>query len=293
MRRFRRRNRSASATNRGQAALIGLVLLIGMVATVSVGIFLIAGDTVEQTEQEAETERVEGAFVELSQMMRSVASSSDTSSQVDLDLSDSGAVVMKNTSTMSIEYGDDDPTDVDFGTIEYEGDDGTRIAYQGGAVFKETGNETQIVSAPPVSYVDDDGSETLSFPILEPTEEGSISSGEISATKEDNATVEFSETIDDGEVTINITGPYYRGWEEHFERQAGEDAIDSIDAAGDVTRGDLQPTVWLRSGRDVIGGLIAGVYAGLRARRADRSYRRNPNGVSTRHDRAVQRYDRR
>jgi len=68
---------------------------------------------------------------------------------------------------------------------------------------------------------------------------------------------------------------------------------DSIDAAGDVTRGDLQPTVWLRSGRDVIGGLIAGVYAGLRARRADRSYRRNPNGVSTRHDRAVQRYDRR
>lgn len=68
---------------------------------------------------------------------------------------------------------------------------------------------------------------------------------------------------------------------------------DSIDAAGDVTRGDLQPTVWLRSGRDVIGGLLAGVYAGLRARRADRSYRRNPNGISSRHDRVVQRYDRR
>ena len=68
---------------------------------------------------------------------------------------------------------------------------------------------------------------------------------------------------------------------------------DSIDAAGDVTRGDLQPTVWLRTGRDVTGGLVAGVYAGLRARRADRSYRRNPNGSSSRHDRAVQRYDRR
>jgi glycosyltransferase involved in cell wall biosynthesis len=68
---------------------------------------------------------------------------------------------------------------------------------------------------------------------------------------------------------------------------------DSIDAAGDVTRGDLQPTVWLRSGQDVIGGLLSGGYAGLRARRADRTSRRNPNGVSTRHDRAVRRYDRR
>jgi len=226
---FRRGEREPRVTGRGQAALIGLVLLIGMVATVSVGILLVAGDTLERTEQQAETERVEGAFTELSQMMRGVASSSDTSSQVDLDLSDRGAVVMKNTSTMTIEYGNEPPTKIDFGTIEYEGDDGTRIAYQGGGVFSETGNETRIVSAPPISYLDDDDSETLSFPIIEPTEEGSISSGDISATKVDNASVEFSETIEREEVTIEIQGPYYRGWETYFERQAGEGAIDSID----------------------------------------------------------------
>lgn len=66
---------------------------------------------------------------------------------------------------------------------------------------------------------------------------------------------------------------------------------DSITAAREVTRGDLRPTVWLRSGQEVIAGITSGVYAGLRARRADRSARRNPHGVSTRHDRAVERYD--
>lgn len=214
-------------SDRGQAALIGVVLLFGTVAAISFGIFVIGGEALEETEQQAETERVKQAFVELSRTMNSASSSDDTTYSLDLDLSDSGAVVLKNTSTMTIEHGNQ-TEEIDFGTIEYEGDDGTRIAYQGGGVFSETGNQTRVVSAPPVSYVNDQDSETLSFPIIEPTEEGSISSGKISASKA-GTDLKFSEVVENSEVTLEIQGPYYRGWEMYFERQAGESAIDSID----------------------------------------------------------------
>jgi glycosyltransferase involved in cell wall biosynthesis len=62
-------------------------------------------------------------------------------------------------------------------------------------------------------------------------------------------------------------------------------------AARDVTRGTVTPTTWLAHGREVVMGITKGFVAGLRARRADETPRRNPHGVSTRHDRAVQRYD--
>ena len=66
---------------------------------------------------------------------------------------------------------------------------------------------------------------------------------------------------------------------------------DSLGAARNVTRGTVTPTTWLGSGREVLSGIAAGLSAGLRARRADDTPRRNPNGVSSRHDRAVRRYD--
>jgi len=66
---------------------------------------------------------------------------------------------------------------------------------------------------------------------------------------------------------------------------------DALSAAREVTRGDVTPTTWFGTGRRVVSGISGGVKAGLRARRDDETPRRNPNGVSTRHDRAVRRYD--
>jgi GT2 family glycosyltransferase len=68
------------------------------------------------------------------------------------------------------------------------------------------------------------------------------------------------------------------------------------DAAGalrDVARGEAKPTAWFGNGRDVLVGNTVGYADGLRARYADRTPRRNPNGWSSRADRAVAVYDRR
>ncbi|WP_434522699.1 glycosyltransferase family 2 protein [Halorubrum sp. AS12] len=68
---------------------------------------------------------------------------------------------------------------------------------------------------------------------------------------------------------------------------------DAIGAAEDVVRGESTPTRWAATGRDVLLGLTGGTSDGLVARRRDRSPARNPNGISTRADRAVAKYDRR
>ncbi|AZH24933.1 glycosyltransferase family 2 protein [Haloplanus aerogenes] len=66
---------------------------------------------------------------------------------------------------------------------------------------------------------------------------------------------------------------------------------DALVAAGDVLRGDLQPTEWLATGRAVVTGVARGAADGLVARLRDRSPVRNPHGISDRSDRAVARYD--
>jgi len=58
-----------------------------------------------------------------------------------------------------------------------------------------------------------------------------------------------------------------------------------------LAAGEATPTGWLSDGTDVVRNVTRGLWDGVRARYNDRSPRRNPNGLSQRHDRAVQVYD--
>lgn len=66
-----------------------------------------------------------------------------------------------------------------------------------------------------------------------------------------------------------------------------------ITSARAVASGDGTPTDWAGNGTTVVTNLFVGFRDGIRARYADRATRRNPHGLSARHDRAVQLYDRR
>jgi len=66
---------------------------------------------------------------------------------------------------------------------------------------------------------------------------------------------------------------------------------DALTAAGDVVRGDLNPTEWFGTGQAVVEGIARGAADGVVARVKDRSPTRNPHGISDRSDRAVARYD--
>lgn len=217
---------SERCSSRGQSATLGLVLLIGIVAAGSLTILTIGGQMIGDSEQQAEQERIEQAFGELSKAMATTSTAGDSTEVVDFEAGKHGAIVMTNTSRMTIEYGGQSE-DIYFGTIEYEDGD-TRIAYQAGGVFRETGNETRIVSSPQIHYDGQTGSETLSFPIIEAVDDMQLNSGEVSISKNSTEVI-HSEVVEREFVTIEIEGPYYRGWEQYFEYQAGEGAIDDVD----------------------------------------------------------------
>jgi glycosyltransferase involved in cell wall biosynthesis len=68
---------------------------------------------------------------------------------------------------------------------------------------------------------------------------------------------------------------------------------DAWSALREVAGGDGRPSEWLGNGRDVTLGTGRGVLDGIRTRYRDRDPRRNPNGLSSRTDRAVAVFDRR
>jgi len=66
---------------------------------------------------------------------------------------------------------------------------------------------------------------------------------------------------------------------------------DALTSARHVLAGDVAPSSWLRNGRDVVTNMGIGYKDGLLARARDRTPTRNPRGLSTRANRAVERYD--
>jgi len=74
-------------------------------------------------------------------------------------------------------------------------------------------------------------------------------------------------------------------------RVLGTARRDGQDELSGVRTGAVPLTSWLGDGVEVAGGGLRGTADGLRARLRDRRPARNPNGVSARDDRVVQRYD--
>lgn len=76
-----------------------------------------------------------------------------------------------------------------------------------------------------------------------------------------------------------------------FRRTGSHAVADALAAGKGVARGDVVPSRWVGNGRDVLAGGAVGAKDGLQARFSDRSPMRNPHGLSSRSDRAVERYD--
>ncbi len=76
-------------------------------------------------------------------------------------------------------------------------------------------------------------------------------------------------------------------------RTLGSAVRDGVVGIRGIFAGNATPTEWISDGLDVVSHAGGGFRDGIRARYVDRSARRNPHGVSVRHDRAVRMYDRR
>ncbi|QCS41679.1 hypothetical protein [Natrinema versiforme] len=208
--------------------MLALILLIGMVAVGSIGVLLVGTEAMASAEHQSEQERIEQAFVELSTSISSSTVSGDTSQSMELHAGERGAIAHHGSATYEIwteSYSSENETPVangSIGTVEYEGTDGTTIAYEGGGVFHETGSQTRVLSAPPIDYNHE--TSTLSFPVFGLTENKSIDSGDIRVRQTD-ANRSPKSYIEDDHVFIEIESEYCRGWEQYFVDQAGDTTL--------------------------------------------------------------------
>lgn len=254
--------REGDTGERGQSPLIGIVLMIGMVAAVSVSLFLVSGNLVTDMEQQSEQERVEQSFVKLSQEMATVSTSGDVQRSMTFDAGKKGAVVKTNTAYFNIS-GNNVSESIRVGTIEYVGDDGTKIAFQGGGVFRNTGEKTQVVSEPPLEY--DHDTHTFSFPILNLEDDAELSSGEISFKHKNSTPYRDSPYVNQSAITVNITSKYCVGWQRYFRGQTNDSKGQAIRET--CSEGD-DDTLRVRLGRVTLAegtfeeGIVAGSVSG-------------------------------
>jgi len=110
------------------------------------------------------------------------------------------------------------------------------------------------------------------------------------------------ESTDDGEGVDRDWGVKYHALSYRLVKNYGprltvfrrtlQDAVDDVTSvARKLVAGDAQPSSWINSGKHVLRNIATGTRDGVRARVEDRTDARNPAGLSSRADRAVERYD--
>ncbi len=159
---------SGTDRHRGQAHVLGLVLLIGAVAVASVGIIMLGSSGLETQQTTIEAEYAEQSLLEFAHSAETTATTGHGPSDVSFGPFDHGHVAMRDdagrvTITRVNSSGSDEVLyDEPLGTLAY-GNEDTEIAYQGGGVWRTDGAGAVMVSAPGIEYRDG----TLTFPLVQ------------------------------------------------------------------------------------------------------------------------------
>ncbi|WP_255168077.1 DUF7289 family protein [Natrononativus amylolyticus] len=213
--------------SRGQSAVLGIVLLIGIVAIGSIGLLVVAGEATSEIQHQSENDRVEQAFVELSTTLTTASSNDDVTHEIDLAAGESGAIAKEDTGWIRIESEGIEDINHTIGTIEYEGHDGTKIAYEAGGVFRETGDETRVVSGPPIHY--ESTTQTFTMPVTTVTGDERLGSGDVTISKYETNVHSEARIVEDESVNVVIKSEYWRGWKNYFQNQAGDTSVRGVE----------------------------------------------------------------
>lgn len=212
-----------SDAERGLSPVIAFVLLTGIVAVASIGLFVAGGALVDEEADDAEDRRAEHSMVQLGKTIDTVGVGSDSTRRVNLAIpSESDGVVREeDTGRIVVTRYNGTETEVvnrSMGSVVYENGE-TSYAYEAGAVWRGSGRRTRMVSAPELTYHE----ETLTLPIPDTSGDTRISSGAVTVRKNRTvAPLNDVEAVRGELITVKITSPYYRGWAEFFRQRVDD-----------------------------------------------------------------------
>ena len=234
-----------SGGERAQSEVLGTVLLLGLTVAVVGTTVALGGAALDDSQQRADLQRVEGAMTQVDSKASLVAHGGSPSQRVTMGLGrgaefrvDEDAGWMRIEVTTSENPNATNRT-VSLGAVVYERGDET-VAYQGGGVWRSRGESSEMVSPPEFHYRGGGGTETLTLPLVR-IENGSESLGDEVRITETTSRPERvfpspngSNPLLGGNVTITVESDYADAWGQFFETRTSATVTDVSDRRVEV-----------------------------------------------------------
>ena len=218
--------------SRAQGDVISVVLLLVITISGATTVVAFGGDAIGGIQQSATTGAAEQSMTQFdskaslvahgdsdSQRVR-LAGGTDATRRIDADAGWMNISVY-NASTGAFEY---EITNTTLGAVVYRDGD-TAVAYQGGGVWRRTGNGSSMVSPPEFHY----RGTTLTLPLVavggDERLDGEVivrRSGDPSAVYPDEGSGRAN-PLDEGVVVITVGSEYYDAWGRFFEQRTSGD----------------------------------------------------------------------
>jgi len=218
---------SGDESDRGQMAVLGFILLVGIVGIASIGLLVVGSDSVDQSNERITEEIVKQAFVQLKTDANTIARSRSNIRTTNFDFlrETDSAVRKENTGRMVIRQqlrsgGTKEIVNRSIGAIIYDGEAG-HFAFQAGGVWQGTLNESRLVSTPSFSFAlsKDGSSPTLTVPLIEMSGATRLTTREVRLKKNKTLSpVNEERIVDGGPVTVRVQSKYYVAWAEYFRQ---------------------------------------------------------------------------
>lgn len=236
--------------DRALSPVLGLVLLIGITAIASVSIFVAGATLTDSLQAASEDQQVERSVTEFAATAEAIANGEAIQGSYSINgANENDEVVDPDAGHIElwIENGTSrqDLLDDSLGEVRYEMQNGNRIAYQGGGVWRSDGDgNARIVRSPSFHYRNDnDPTVTFEHITVEEVTGSSIAS---EGTMTARTTIDHypkpgdPNPIDNGALYAEIESDYCDGWEQFFRRNTDSAVEEGCSGTSQTTDGEVR-----------------------------------------------------
>lgn len=240
-----------SADRRGVTPVVGFVLLMGLVAVVVLGVFLVGTSLTGATQQTVEDRQASNSMSELATEIDRLATGDVDTGTFHIDGSD-GSVTDVDPAAGRIQLAIEangtrtQLYDEPIGSIQYQSD-GTTMAYQAGGIWR-SGEGSPVLVEPPRFDYRSSPSPTLTLPVISVQGDGSASGefdGSLSVANRSDVfpAMEFDNPVSADRVVIDVQSEYCSAWGSYVDGQTDgsvvEGCSETINTSVDELRVEL------------------------------------------------------
>jgi predicted RNA-binding protein with TRAM domain len=220
--------------SRAQSSVIAVVLLIGLTVAGATAVLVVGSDALSNTQRDANVDSAENALSQIDAKASRVASGTNNTEVLTVaDSGDGETRVEPNAGYVNITMENETTGDVQqvlldesLGRVVYEVD-GEEIAFQGGGVWRKTGDGSRMISRPDVHYRGA-GQESPTATVPLTLIKGENASGDSLTISDDGTELRFpirdtnrTNPITEGRINMTVQSGYYLAWGDYLEQLTG------------------------------------------------------------------------